>query len=792
MNLRFSLPFFTLVCGAVSSAHAQELTAADVQTIVTHAVTRAAQISPKSVIAVTDREGNVLVVWNMRGGEPTQPEIATAVSKAGTAAYLSSNENAFTSRTAGFIIQQHFPPGVRNTPPGPLVGVGLSNLFFSDINKFRAPGSVITFSATPGLTIKPVFGSSLDGSPGGVPLYRNGKHIGAVGVTGDGVPGPLITDPASPTTLRAQNPFVFIPGYDKDEDVALAGQRGFAPPTAITADHVFINGIALPYVASSTSFAGPTVLVGNPAADYPVRGAPPPFPYPVATFGGVQGQIRQPIIDDPESGPINGQPRLTAGEVANIINYAADRARTTRAGIRLPIGIRMEVFITVVNNPNKPGVNPTVLGAFRTGEATLFSWDVAVQKGRTALGFSSNTLAESSRTVGFLAETHYPPGLDVQDPGPYYGLQEGFSGFQRKALPNYVLNPTFAPDPRFPNGITIFPGGFPLYRNGQLIGAVGISGDGVDQDDIVGASGTHDFLASKSIRADQFGYLGARLPYAKFPRDPNGVDNPFQPSPTVAAQKLANISTRVTAGSGDNQLIGGFIVKGDSPKQVLVRAIGPSLARSGLSGTLADPVLELHNSSGAVIAANDDWKQAQQVEIQNTGIAPSNDRESAILRTLNPGAYTAITRSKTGASGVGLVEIYDLAPGSGSTLANISTRGAIGVGDDVMIGGFIIAGKGGESRVLVRALAPSLTKLGVAGAMPDPVLELRDVNGTAIASNDNWRDGDVTEINRSGLQPPNAREAAVVTTLPSGAYTAIIRDANGKSGVGMVEVYNLQ
>src|SRR5436853_7548177 len=181
-----------------SSTFAQ-LTAADVTGIINRAVTRAVKISKNSVIAVTDREGDVLAVWVVRGGAAGNDEIASAVSKAGTAAYLSSDQNAFTSRTAGFIIQQHFPPGVKNTAPGPLVGVGLSNLFFSDINKFRKPGSVIVFNQTPGASILPVPNSSLDGTPGGMPLYKNNKLVGGIGVTGDGTPGPI-------AGFRAENP----------------------------------------------------------------------------------------------------------------------------------------------------------------------------------------------------------------------------------------------------------------------------------------------------------------------------------------------------------------------------------------------------------------------------------------------------------------------------------------------------------------------------------------------------------------------------------------------------------
>src|SRR6185295_663377 len=218
-----------------------------------------------------------------------------------------------------------------------------------------------------------------------------------------------------------------------------------------------------------------------------------------------------------------------------------------------------------------------------------------------------NTVAMSTRTVGFLAQCNYPPGIDAEPPGPYNGLQEMLSGFTG-SCGNITPISAFVPNPNFPNGITIFPGGFPLYRNGQMIGAIGISGDGVDQDDIVGASGTHNFLAPFAIRADQFAYLGARLPYAKFPRDPDGTDGSVEDPPfTVVAEALANISTRVEAGAGDKRLIGGFIVTGTASKKVIVRAMGPSLNNFGVETALADPILELHDATGEIIATNDNW-----------------------------------------------------------------------------------------------------------------------------------------------------------------------------------------
>jgi uncharacterized protein GlcG (DUF336 family) len=231
---------------------------------------------------------------------------------------------------------------------------------------------------------------------------------------------------------------------------------------------------------------------------------------------------------------INSQPRLTAAEVHSIVAAGALRASTTRAAIRFPVGVPMQCWVTVVANPNANGVAPQVLAAFRTPNAPMFSFDVAVQKGRTALFFSSPAVAQSSRTVGFLAQDFYPPGIQ-NNPPTIYGPEQSlngkisFAGLQVQfSFPPDTSACSkgggFAPNPNLPNGITVFPGGFPLYRNGVLIGAVGISGDGVDQDDIVGISGTTGapgFQAPLGIRADAFTLGGARLPYAKIPRNPD-------------------------------------------------------------------------------------------------------------------------------------------------------------------------------------------------------------------------------------------------------------------------------
>lgn len=262
----------------------------------------------------------------------------------------------------------------------------------------------------------------------------------------------------------------------------------------------------------------------------------------------------------------------------------------------------------------------------------------------------------------------------------------------------------------------------------------------------------------------------------------------------ASAGKLANISTRLAIGTDENVLIGGFIITGDAAKNVILRGIAPSLASSGapLVGALADPVLELRGSGGQLLRLNDDWRATQEGEIIATTIPPPDDREPALIASLPPGAYTAIMSGKNGAAGVGLVELYDLGnPGGGSArLANISTRGLVQTGDNVMIGGLILLD--GSTNVIVRAIGPTLSAAGVAGALQDPTLELVDGNGATLSFNDDWRDGSQeAQIIASSIPPSNDREAAIVAGLQPGAYTAIVRGKNGAAGVALVEAYAL-
>lgn len=259
------------------------------------------------------------------------------------------------------------------------------------------------------------------------------------------------------------------------------------------------------------------------------------------------------------------------------------------------------------------------------------------------------------------------------------------------------------------------------------------------------------------------------------------------PSPSATpTTRLANISTRLAVQTGDNVLIGGFIVTGTQPKKVIARAIGPSL---NIPGQLENPFLELRDSSGSLITSNDDWKTTQQADIQATGVAPTNDLESAIVATLpaNTSRYTAIVKGVNDGQGIGLVEVYDLDNTVDSRLANISTRGFVQTDNNVMIGGFIITGSGTQ-KVLVRAIGPSLP---VPSPLADPTLELRDANGALLQANDNWQTDQQAEIQATGAPPSNPAESALIRTVSPGNYTAIVRGVSNSVGVALVEVYAL-
>jgi hypothetical protein len=263
----------------------------------------------------------------------------------------------------------------------------------------------------------------------------------------------------------------------------------------------------------------------------------------------------------------------------------------------------------------------------------------------------------------------------------------------------------------------------------------------------------------------------------------------------AAPAQLQNISTRLRVQTGENALIGGFIVAGSAPKKIILRAIGPSLSAAGspTPGRVLDPTLELNDSSGERVAFNDNWKDSpQRAEIEASGIPPSDDREAAIARTLLPGLYTATVRGAGDSTGVALVEVYDIDTPADSRLANISTRGFVDTGDNVMIGGLIVGPSDRASTMmLVRAIGPSLTARGVAGALQDPTIALHDSDGALLAANDNWKESQQPEIERTGIPPTDDRESAIVRVLTPGIYTAIVRGQGSSTGVALVEAYNL-
>ena len=370
--------------------------------------------------------------------------------------------------------------------------------------------------------------------------------------------------------------------------------------------------------------------------------------------------------------------------------------------------------------------------------------------------------------------------------------------------------------PGDPVGAFTVDGNFVQYPPGTLV--MEISGLDADAHDFLSITGDATFDGTVEVRFTE-GFLPVQgqvfelidvsgsvsLPFAHviFPDLRSGfqfsaqfVNGRYQItalSDGAPAAGLLNISTRGQVGMDDDALIAGFIVTGTTDKQVVIRGLGPSLAADGISlpDLLADPTLELRDQTGALITFNDNWMDSPQRQaIIDSMLAPSDDREAAILATLAPGSYTAILRGAGGGTGLGIVEVYNLGPDLSSDLANISTRGFVGTGDGVLIGGFIVDDQ--NSIVLLRGLGPSLTPAGVSDALANPTLELHNGDGDVIAFNNDWQESDEAVIQNTGLAPQFGEESAILVTLGPGAFTAILRGFDESSGVGLFEAYNLR
>lgn len=535
---------------AESTSSSVHLTAAEVQTIIAQAATQATTSGLPVTIAVVDHEGTVLGVLQMAGAnanttisgggtgglEGLSGGLVTAanaaVSKAGTAAFFSTQGNAFTTRSASFIVQAHFPPQVNPSPGGPLFGVQFSQLRCSDVSR---TGHGATTANLP-------LGLSAD--PGGLPLYKNGTAVGGIGVEGDG--------------LYTFDPDASDNDQSTEEIIAAAGTLGFSAPAGIRGDNILVDGMRIQFAnaeppSSQTTTPYATFAGEVGALEIVAPSASPATGFVAATtaFSSIPGTVDPGI--SVVAGTTPGVGGLTVTDVNTIIDQAARQAEATRAAIRLPLGSKARVSITVVDTSGN------VLGMFRTVDAPIFGFDVSAQKARTANFFTSATagaeltaadpvlaayvtaaaadalaldgsIAFPDRAVGFLSQPIYPPGASQPfSNGPFskpLGQWSIFNtGLQLDLIlfpTNRIVNPGACTGiTKLRNGIQIFPGSVPLFKNGVHVGAVGISGDGVDQDDIIAHMGSVGFEAPPLIRSDRVIVRGTPLPFTVFPRHPN-------------------------------------------------------------------------------------------------------------------------------------------------------------------------------------------------------------------------------------------------------------------------------
>jgi uncharacterized protein GlcG (DUF336 family) len=498
-----------------TSPDTPSLTVQEVQTLMAQAVEQAERLNEKINVAITDRDGNILGVFRMTGARTVGQQseaLFGEIAKARTAAYASSNQHGFTTLTGCFLTRSHYPPGSNNTAAGPLFGVPFSSRSDSDVQPNGGPLPPLgppqpPSPAQPGLT----------NIPGGVPVYKNGLLAGGLGISG-----------GSDTFTQLQGINDRCVGVTKDEIIALGALGSYAVPPDKRGDNVYLDGIQLLYANAQTPPGNFTLTFSDLASrgavdpNYPIQ-ATPPAKFPTVGFVA---------IDALHNYNVKGGSVLTASEVQQIINQAVSRANNTRAAIRRPIGVPAQVFVAVAD------LDGTILAMYRTPDATTFSYDVAAQKARTVIAFSdpsdslgaqlrnvlgqpaNQPIAVTTRAIGFLAQRFYPPGINQGvgprtppvESGPFYTYVDGQFDFTfQRFLPTR---------PPFQNGVMVFPGGIPLYKNGQLAGGIGISGDGVDQDDYIAAGGAQGFEAAPEIRCDRFAYRGTALPYIKMPRNP--------------------------------------------------------------------------------------------------------------------------------------------------------------------------------------------------------------------------------------------------------------------------------